>query len=393
MKRNLYILILCFSLPAGLFAQSTVSEVLNSIELHNKTIQAGQKLKQARQLENRTNNNLANPTVELNQLWAKNGGGKNANELAVVQSFDFPSAYIHRNKLIKSQNTVSDLQYASTRQEILLAAQQTCLEIIYLQQQKRLLERRLKNTALLTQLYQKRLESGDANQLEYNKILLEKINAENASRLNTANLQAQSDILQQLNGGVVISFSDSIFPILPPLPEFSQLEAAYLAADPKLNSLAEESRTAEQEIKVNRALSLPKFDIGYRRNGGSEEKMNGFKIGMSIPLWESKNTVKQAKAQAEYANAYMEDNTLNLKITLQQLYGQAQALEISRKAYQTALSSQQNELLLNKALEAGQISMLDYFVEINMLYESIQNYLDIEKEYQTILAQLFQYTL
>ncbi len=195
---------------------------MNSIELHNKTIQAGQKLKQARQLENRTNNNLANPTVELNQLWAKNGGGKNANELAVVQSFDFPSAYIHRNKLIKSQNTVSDLQYASTRQEILLAAQQTCLEIIYLQQQKRLLERRLKNTALLTQLYQKRLESGDANQLEYNKILLEKINAENASRLNAANLQAQSDILQQLNGGVVISFSDSIFPILPPLPEFSQ---------------------------------------------------------------------------------------------------------------------------------------------------------------------------
>ena len=89
----------------------------------------------------------------------------------------------------------------------------------------------------------------------------------------------------------------------------------------------------------------------------------------------------------------MEDNTLNLKITLQQLYGQAQALEISRKAYQTALSSQQNELLLNKALKAGQISMLDYFVEINMLYESIQNYLDIEKEYQTILAQLFQYTL
>ena len=127
--------------------------------------------------------------------------------------------------------------------------------------------------------------------MEYNKILLEKINAENASRLNAANLQAQSDILQQLNGGVVISFSDSIFPILPPLPEFSQLEAAYLAADPKLNSLAEESRTAEQEIKVNRALSLPKFDIGYRRNGGSEEKMNGFKIGMSIPLWESKNTV------------------------------------------------------------------------------------------------------
>lgn len=393
MKKNLNILILCLSLPVSLFAQSTISEVLNSIELHNKTLQAGLKLKQARQLEVRINNNLANPTVELNQLWAKNGTEKNVNELAVVQSFDFPSAYVHRNKLAKFRNTVTDLQYAATRQEILLTAQQTCLEIIYLQQQKQLLEHRLQNAALLTQLYQKRLESGDANQLEYNKILLEKINAENASRLNAANLQAQTDILQQLNGGIAISLSDTVFPVLPQLPEFSQLEAAYLATDPTLNSLTEESRTAEQEIKVNRALSLPKFDIGYRHNGGSEEKMNGFKIGMSIPLWESKNTVKQAKAQAEYANAYVEDNTLNLKTVLQQLYNQAQALEISRKAYQTALSSQQNEILLNKALEAGQISVLDYFVEINMLYESIQNYLNVEKEYQTIIAQLFQYTL
>lgn len=393
MKKKLYLLILFLCTIPSLFAQSGINEVLKNIETNNKTLQAGQKLNLAQKLEARTGNYLANPTVELNQLWAEGSGNGNVNELAVVQSFDFPSTYLNKNKLAKSKAEVSDFQYASIRQEILLTAQQTCLEIIYLQQQKQLLGKRLKNANLLTRLYQQRLNSGDANQLEYNKIRLEKINAENAARINMSNLQAQMEILQKLNGGISLAFSDTTFPIPPPLPEYNQLETAYLAADPTLNSLIGETKTAEQEVKVNRSLSLPKFDLGYRRNGGSDEKMNGFRIGMSIPLWENKNTVKQAKAQAEYASLNVEDNTQTLKSTLQQLYQQAQALEVSRKAYQEALSSQQNEILLNKALEAGQISMLDYFVEISILYDSIQNYLDVEKEYQNTVIQLFQYTL
>ncbi len=166
-----------------------------------------------------------------------------------------------------------------------------------------------------------------------------------------------------------------------------------MAADPTLKSLLGESEAAQREIKVNRALSLPKFDIGYRRNGGSDNKMNGFRIGMSIPLWENKNTVKQAKAQAEYTALNVENNTQTLKATLHELYLQAKSLQISKDEYAATLNSQRNEELLNKALENGQISMIDYFVEITILYDSIQNFLDIEKEYHNLVAQLLQYQL
>ncbi len=37
--------------------------------------------------------------------------------------------------------------------------------------------------------------------------------------------------------------------------------------------------------------------------------------------------------------------------------------------------------------------MIDYFVEITLLYDSMQNYLDVEKEYQNAVAQLLQYQL
>lgn len=391
--KNLYITLFLLVVSAPLFAQSDISNVLKSIENNNKALQAGQRLNESQKLEARTGNYLPNPTVELNQLWADRSVGGNSNELAVVQSFDFPTVYFNKNKLAKLKTETSDYQYAATRQQILLKAQQVCQEIIYLKKQNRLLDNRLKNAERLEGLYNQRLASGDANQLELNKIQLEKINANNASRRNQAALRTQFEQLQALNGGLPIQFSDEDFANTPALPEFSQLETAYLEADPTLKSLLGESESAQQEVKVNRSLTLPKFDIGYRRNGGSDEKLNGFRIGMSIPLWENKNTVKQARAQAEYTALNVEDNTQMLKATLRELYLQAQSLQTSKDEYARTLSSQRNEELLNKALEAGQISMIDYFVEITILYDSIQNYLEVEKEYHNMTAQLLQYSL
>lgn len=393
MKRNLLILLLLVLPLSSLFAQTSLEEVLRSIEKNNKSLQAGKLLNESRKLEARTGNYLPNPTIELNQLWADRNSGGNVNELAVVQSFDFPTVYYNKNKLAKVKSATSDFQYAASRQQILLNAQLTCQEIVYLRKQKHLLDNRLKNAVFLEEIYNRRLASGDANQLELNKIRLEKINASNAYRRNEAALRAQIEQLQALNGEIPIDYRGEEYAPLPALPEFQELEAAYIASDPTLKSLMGESEAARREIKVNRGLSLPKFDIGYRHNGGSDEKLNGFRIGMSIPLWENKNTVRQAKAQAEYTTLNVEDNTYTLKATLQELYLQAQALQTSREEYSETLAMQQNEELLNKALASGHISMIDYFVEITILYDSIQNYIEVEKEYYNTAARLLQYQL
>lgn len=392
MKKQIYTFMLCcLSLP--IWAQSGIDNVLKNIESNNKTLKASQQLNESQKLEAKVGNYLPNPTVELNQLWTDKNTGNNVNEFAVVQSFDFPTVYFNKKKLTKTKANASDYLYATTRQQILLKAQLVCHEIIYLRQQQHLLNNRQKNAALLAALYKQRYDNGDANQLEYNKIVLEKINADNASRRNQAALKAQLEQLQALNGGVEINFSDTRFFNLPTLPAFAELENEYINNDPNLKNLSTTAESAQQSIKVSRSLSLPKFDIGYRHNGGSGEKMNGFRIGMSIPLWENRNTVKQAKAQAEYTAFNFEDNKQIVKATLQDLYLQAEALYVSCSEYAQTLSLQRNENILNKALEAGQISMIEYFVEIALLYDSIQNYLDVEKEYHNIVAQLMQYKL
>ena len=375
-------------------AQSSIDQVLRSIETNNKSLQANTKMTDAQKLEAQTEKFLANPSVEWEQMWGNRNNPGSEYTLTVKQSLDFPTTYSNKNKLANLKANTIVFQSAAYRQQLLLNAKQTCIEIIYLRKQKSLLDERLANAETMFALYKKRFESGDANQLELNKIQLELLNAQNQSRLNKAALTAAEEQLRNFNGGNPITFDATDYPAGEELINFDQLQAAFMDADPNLKSLTGNQEIANREVKLSRSLTLPKFDVGYKRNAASDHvASNGFMVGVSIPLFENKNTVKKAKAQAEFATASLEDNRLNLKTNLQQLYQQAEALQISRADYAKVLEQQRNIELLNKALNAGQLSVIDYFTELSTIYDSHQSYLDVEKEYHSILAQLYQYKL
>lgn len=391
---KLYILGLMLLGSLTMRAQSSIDQVLRSIETNNKSLQANTKMTDAQKLEAQTGKFLANPSVEWEQMWGNRNNPGSEYTLTVKQSLDFPTTYSNKNKLANLKANTIGFQSAAYRQQLLLNAKQTCIEIIYLRKQKSLLDERLANAETMFALYKKRFESGDANQLELNKIQLELLNAQNQSRLNKAALTAAEEQLRNLNGGKPITFDATDYPAGEELINFDQLQAAFMDADPNLKSLTGNQEIANREVKLSRSLTLPKFDVGYKRNAASDHvASNGFMVGVSIPLFENKNTVKKAKAQAEFATASLEDNRLNLKTNLQQLYQQAEALQISRADYAKVLEQQRNIELLNKALNAGQLSVIDYFTELSTIYDSHQSYLDVEKEYHSILAQLYQYKL
>ena len=375
-------------------AQNSIDQVLKSIETSNKTLQANTKMTDAQRLEAQTGKFLANPSVEWEQMWGNRNNPGSEYTLTVKQSLDFPTTYSNKNKLAKLKANTIGFQSAAYRQQLLLNAKQTCIEIIYLRKQKSLLDERLANAETMFALYKKRFESGGANQLELNKIQLELLNAQNQSRLNKAALTAAEEQLRNLNGGNPITFDATDYPTGEELINFDLLQAAFLDADPNLKSLTGDQEIANREVKLSRSLTLPKFDVGYKRSAASDHvASNGFMVGVSIPLFENKNMVKKAKAQAEFATASLEDNRLNLKTNLQQLYQQAEALQISCADYAKVLEQQRNIELLNKAMNAGQLSVIDYFTELSTIYDSHQSYLDVEKEYHSILAQLYQYKL
>ena len=73
----------------------------------------------------------------------------------------------------------SVFQVAAFKQNVLLSAKQTCMELIYLNKKQLELTKRVENSATLFNGYQKKLDNGDANILDVNKAQLQLLNIQN----------------------------------------------------------------------------------------------------------------------------------------------------------------------------------------------------------------------
>ena len=196
-------------------AQNSIEQVLRNIETNNKELQANKQLIQSQKLEARTDNNLPDPTLSYAHLWGSKDKSETIGELVVSQSFDFPSLYATRNKLNRLKIGAYDSQADVFRQEKLLQAKELCLDIIMLRQQKQILEERLRNAEELAKMYAKRLQTGDANALETNKINLELLNVKTEVSLNETALRNKLQELSTLNGNLPVVFEESQYPAVP----------------------------------------------------------------------------------------------------------------------------------------------------------------------------------
>ena len=393
MKQFIVITLLA-SAALSVNGQNSIDAVLRSIEANNKELQANNQLTVSKKLEAKLDNNLPDPSVSYVHQYGNREGMGIQGELVASQSFDFPSVYVQKNKLAKSKAASFDRQGAEFRQQILLQAKEICLDLVLLNQQRALLDQRRQNAEQLAELYAMRLETGDANILETNKIDLELLNAKTEARMNESARIAKLQELATLNGGIAIDFTDTTYMSDGDILSFEELCAEAVTFNPQLLTLKSEQVAARRQLSVNKSKSLPSFELGYRMNtatGG--ERFNGFLVGISIPLFSNRNNVKQAKAQALYTDLQLESTTTTVESELHQLYNQSVALKTSMDEYNTVLKSQNSLALLNKAIQTGQISMIEYFVDVTTFYQSMQNYMQLQNEYQKLMAQLYKYKL
>lgn len=371
-------------------AQNSIEQVLKNIETNNKELQANGQLINSQKLEAKTDNNLPDPTLSYAHLWGSKDKNETIGELVVSQSFDFPSLYVTRNKLNRLKAGAYDSQAEVFRQDKLLQAKELCLDIIMLRQQKQILEERLRNAEELSKMYAKRLQTGDANALETNKINLELLNVKTEASLNVTALRNKLQELNTLNGNTPVVFEESQYPVIPLPSDYQMLKSEVISADRTLLALNNESLAARKQITVNKSQWLPKLELGYRRNTESGIPFNGVVVGFSFPLFENRNKVKIAKAQALNIDLQKDNATLQVESELAQLYREAKALHTSMEEYRKTFQSQQDLALLKQALTGGQISMIEYFVEVSVLYQSHQNYLQLENQYQKAMARIYK---
>ena len=386
MKKILITLALC--LPIGMQAQS-IDQVLQSIEQNNKELQSQVQLNKAQKMENRTANNLPDPTVSYSSFYKNGAGPGHGTEFVASQGFDFPTQYITRNRQADLANEALDKQQQAVRRDILLKAKTLCLDLILLNQEYELMDIRKKNVDELEALYAKRLEAGDTNILEVNKIKMERMNVQTEVAQNHAAHRTSLQSLLAMNGNMPLEFSETTYPQVKEITDFNTLRDEVVASDLDLQALSFATKAAEKQVSVNKQDWLPKLQAGFRRNTDSEMYMNGFVVGGSIPLFSNRKKVQIAKAQAISAQLMQEDAQLQVENTLMSLFNEMQQLKDAMNSYDVPLLYRSLDLL-KQALQEGQISLIEYFVEAETVYKNLQARMQLENQYQKVMATIYK---
>ena len=390
MKQTIIIMLALLAFPAAGAGAQGIGDVLKSIEQNNKELQANAQSVASQKLEAKTANNLPDPTLSYAHLWGSKDKSETIGELVVSQSFDFPSLYATRRKLNQLKSNMLDNQTDIARQALLLQAKELCLDIIMLRQQKQILNERRKNAEELSEAYAVRLNAGEASSLETNKIKLELMNVKTEATLNESNLQNKCLALQALNGNIPVSFEESEYPSAPLPKDFQQLKSEVICSDRTLMDFDNQALVARKQISVDKSQWLPKLELGYRRNTESGTPFNGVVVGFSFPLFENRNKVKIAKMQASSINLQKEGAALQIESELAQLYREAQSLQEAMKEYQETFQSQRNIEYLKRALDGGEINIIEYFLETSVVYQSHLNYIQLENQYQKVMAKIYR---
>ena len=378
----------CGSLRAQ--SMESIDSVLAAVERNNLELRALQQNNEASRLEIQSQNNLQQDlSVSYSPFFSRGYDGVSSSELVVSMGFDFPSQYVSRGKSGKLQNQALDMQYALQRRDILLQAQLLCLDLVRINQEKELLDTRMANADELLALMEKRFAEGGANIIEVNKVKMERMNVRTLAAQNEAARQNALQSLRAMNGNIPVELLAAEYPAASDIVDYDEFYAEVMATDAGILSAEASVDAAAQEIKVNRQNWLPKFEVGYRRNTAMTEASHGFLVGASLPIFSSRNKTKIAEARHTAAQSELENARLQAETQLQSRYNELQQIRSAVQTYDVPLMHSTLDALKSAVL-AGQMSVIDYYVEADNVYGNLSTYLSLENQYRKLLAEAYR---
>ena len=336
---------------------------------------------------------LDDPQISYDWLKGFPNAAGNQNDLTVTQPFDYPTAYARRRKVANLRTGQLAFESQALRQDVLLEAKLSGIQLIYLNKRRSELTRRLREAEQFLSDYQQKYDARDATALDLNKARHQVVNLNTELKLLEAEAAEHLVRLAALNGGEAVVVTDTLYPPENALPVFDTLERTIEVTDPTLQFLLAQQQVGTAQVALTRSLNRPKLEAGYHYQGILGQKFHGLHVGMSVPLWENKNRLAQQQLQQVFYAGQIEEHRTEHYYTIKRLYEKYQSLQAGMDEYRQSLLTINSLDLLDKALAGGQITTLEYFVEQSLLYESRDRLLELEREVAEVLTELTKYQL
>lgn len=384
MIKRYIILALAASLALQAQAQST-QEILATIESNNLGLKALQQQYTAESESNLASAVIADPSVEFGYLFGLQGVNKHT--LSVRQSFDFGALSGTRKAEALTRNELLALEYRAARRDVLTRARTLIAEITYYNSLIDEYSLRLDYARAVEDAYRVGCEQGEFSVLDLRKASVNLAEAEGVLELAQVERYALISELAALNGGETIEISarEQEAVLIP-----GNFEDWVASADGSsvLQYVGKQVSLSEQQLKLTRNETLPNITIGYMEEVLPVEAFRGPTIGVSIPLWSSSRKVSSAKAQVQAARAQQKSVYTEFYAQAKALYNKALRLGETSAKYNSLTAPEESLRDLKTALDAGEISLIEYIAEISFYYDTRELALRTQRDYLIAVAEL-----
>ena len=311
----------------------------------------------------------------------------------VEQDFLFPTRYFAGKKVNKARYEMENNSYSIKKRQL----EQKVLSKFYLLQyelEREMVLQRL-DSFYRTFAYaaKRKFETGDTNYLE-------KITAQaKQKQLQTLHKQSQQDVASALMGLKEVVQSDQEFSVRKvPLIKL-EVNQINLEENPGLYYFKNKKELFLAQKNVASQSLLPDITLNYfvGSNSSLDENLNGYQIGLKIPILFSGNAakIKASKIAQEVLDNQEIEYKIRIKAKHSELYAQLKKYDEALIYYQEEGEQLSQEIFKTAKIsyESGEINFFQYIQSMENALEILLDYLNNLNTYNQIVLEINYLTL
>lgn len=334
-------------------------------------------------------NALPDPVVEFEHLW---GGGETRLTASVSQEVSLPGVYSARRATAAAYDT---LARATVRAAWLETRQEACealLRAAWCRERMLLAEREMAWLDTLGASGERAYRGGQINILDFNKLRIERLRRQaELEQMQAEWLGAIDEVCSLAPDLDVHSAVVAVtLPDMSPLPPLDTVLAS-TRRDPAAAALMAEKGVLQARGRQIGRERLPQMSLSYIFNREEGVNYNGFNIGMSLPLWRRSAERKALALEQEALDCRLEALPRGQAHTLEGDYDSALQLQRYISLYRPLVEDPEVARVLDVAMEARSITLLDYLQERAWLTDASLELIDLRYRYALLAASVTRF--
>jgi cobalt-zinc-cadmium efflux system outer membrane protein len=366
----------------------TLDSLINNVKRNNLQIIAMQKWLEVERTKARTGIYPDNPELSYIYLWGNSEAFGNQQEFEFIQSFKMPGYYSSKSNVQHLQLDQKELLIQKSSQEILHKVRVTYFDLVWLHKKVELLQKRKGEAEKLVSVMDLGFQNGEISKPAYDKARIYNMGIRNELQKTITDIEVQKSMLKQLNGDFAINSMPFEYPVNWDMPKLDSVLTHLSINNLEIRCAQANIKETEMKIKLEQRNNLPTMEAGYKSEAFLNQKLKGIHAGLTIPLWQNKNRIKQAKLENEWSQASYQQVESLVRTEIITLYNSLKTTYDNYVEMREILGEEQVTKNNIELLQAGQISFPEFLMEIQFMFESQDGYLETEKEYYNMISEL-----